>query len=226
MMQLFIQIWLFAQTLNLSNHILVVFLGNRWLFDSHKDIPAGYFEVGAVFDFILLLLGLSQVIVAPTIYNSEFTRWAILSTSALNLPAHLWYITGDAMEVIRHALSVAQPGEGLSSDKLTAYFDVLCHTIAASALLNEVITSGCSMSIALCIVSFAVLVACINTKISVHVVHTARRHEQDRTAHPRQKLNRLASLETLFMAMEKKQKRERAAILALATPCTMAYKMD
>ena len=199
-------VWLFMQMLNLSTHIWVVFLAAFLHLDLGKAAPAGYFELGAGLDVCLLLLGLGQAFVDSS-YSSEITCWTIFCTSALNLPSHLWYISGDKMEVMRHTLAVLRPGMALSIDKLTGYLDVSCHVIATSAILNEVFASAYGMSTVLCIVSSAALVSSIACLGSLRLLHPALEHiDKDRTQ--RQKLTRTASMDTLYLAMKKKRARE------------------
>ena len=199
-------VWLFMQMLNLSTHIWVEFLAAFLHLDLGKAAPAGYFELGAGLDFCLLLLGLGQAFVDSS-YSSEITCWTIFCTSALNLPSHLWYISGDKMEVMRHTLAVLRPGMALSIDKLTGYLDVSCHVIATSAILNEVFASAYGMSTVLCIVSSAALVSSIACLGSLRLLHPALEHiDKGRTQ--RQKLTRTASMDTLHLAMKKKRARE------------------
>ena len=64
----------------------------------------------------------------------------------LNLPSHLWYVSGTAKELLRH--SCATPSllyslHGIMSiDKFAGYLDVSFHVITISAILNEAIASG------------------------------------------------------------------------------------
>mmetsp|Transcript_17478 Transcript_17478/g.19760 ORF Transcript_17478/g.19760 Transcript_17478/m.19760 type:complete len:221 (+) Transcript_17478:188-850(+) len=214
-------VWLFAQTLNLSTHVLVVFVSAFLHLNLGKTAPAGYFKQGALLDFCLLLLGLGQAFVDSS-YSSEITCWTIFCTSALNLPSHLWYISGDKIEVMRHTLAVLRPGMAMSIDKLTGYLDVSCHVIATSAILNEVFASGYDMSAVLCIVSSATLVSIIACLGSLRLLHPALEHiDTDRTQ--RQKLTLTASMDTLHLAMKKKHLREqRERLDAQNNPATLS----
>jgi len=214
-------VWLFAQMVNLGTHVLVVFVSAFLHLDLGKAAPAGYFRQGAVLDFCLLLLGLGQAFVDSS-YSSEITCWTIFCTSALNLPSHLWYMSGDKMEVMRHTLAVLRPGMALSIDKLTGYLDVSCHVIVTSAILNEVFASGYGMSTVLCIVSSGALVSIVACLGALRLLHPALEHiDKGRTQ--RQKLTLAASMDTLHLAMKKKRAREqRERLDAQNNPATLS----